>query len=330
MPGCTISRLERWSERRNLRQFRRCAGRSDPGLKVILGAMLGPELKSIRSAAAVDRVVVLPSGGVVMRARAIVCMRRPGDNVMLAARMEQPRLASAAQTAYSVAPMPGHSRAGLPTWFSPRSAPDAFVFIDDSGRYAGAPHPRSPPRPPSAAGSSTWRRGPTAGPLSPTQETRSCRCSFLSLATPGSASCSDPKRSAMATWSAGSPRYGNTSAASSAGCPKRRAKQSAHFTASLCRRATSAGLLHHPAGAPRCSLSAEQALRTSPARSAWPRRATRLACRGSRSALALQRNSMSRRSSPGPSVLGRNLRRWSWPSRYHLPDEERAARSGTR
>jgi choline dehydrogenase-like flavoprotein len=189
MLDCTIDRLERWSERRNLRQFHADALESDPGLKVILGAVaVGIEIDPVSGR--VDGVLVcLPSGKrVVMRARAIVlaCGGLETTRLMLAARMEQPRLFGGADSMLGRAYM-GHFEGRIAdVVFTPELPTDAFdFFVDDSGRYAR--------RRITIAAETQQRRGLLNmaawpdNPLlsSPTHKSAILSLAYLSLATPG-------------------------------------------------------------------------------------------------------------------------------------------------
>jgi len=140
MADCRIDQLERWSERRNLRQLHAAALEQDPGLKIILGAVAtGIEVDAVGGR--VEGIVVsLPSGRrVTMRARAIVlaCGGLETTRLMLTARMDQPRLFGGAEGMLGRAYM-GHFEGRIAdVVFSPALPDDIFdFFIDGSGRYA--------------------------------------------------------------------------------------------------------------------------------------------------------------------------------------------------
>jgi choline dehydrogenase-like flavoprotein len=137
---CRIDRLERWSERRNLRDLHANALTGDPGLKIILGAVAtGIEIDPISGHAA-GVTVVLPSGGrMTLRARAIVlaCGGLETARLMLAARMGQPRLFGGATGMLGRAYM-GHFEGRIADIvLSPALPDDTFdFFVDAGGRYA--------------------------------------------------------------------------------------------------------------------------------------------------------------------------------------------------
>lgn len=140
MAACRLDELERWSERRNLRQLHAAALESDPGLHILLGAVAtGIEVDPITGH--VDGVAVaLPSGKrTVLRARAVVlaCGGLETTRLMLAARMDQPRLFGGADGMLGRTYM-GHFEGRIAdVVFSPPLPDDAFdFFIDGSGRYA--------------------------------------------------------------------------------------------------------------------------------------------------------------------------------------------------
>ncbi|HXP03533.1 MAG TPA: GMC family oxidoreductase [Stellaceae bacterium] len=137
---CRIDRLERWSERRNLRELHAAALTGDPGLKILLGAVAtGIEIDPV-SGRATGIVVALSSGQrVTMRARAIVlaCGGLETARLMLASRMGQPRLFGSAESMLGRAYM-GHLEGRIADIvLSPALPDDTFdFFIDASGRYA--------------------------------------------------------------------------------------------------------------------------------------------------------------------------------------------------
>jgi choline dehydrogenase-like flavoprotein len=140
LPDCRIDQLERWSERRNLRQLHADALERDPNLKICLGAVaVGINIDPVSGR--VDGVrVCLPSGErVTMRARAIVlaCGGLETTRLMLAARMTQPRLFGGADSMLGCNYM-GHFEGRIAdVMFGPTLPADTFdFFIDASGRYA--------------------------------------------------------------------------------------------------------------------------------------------------------------------------------------------------
>jgi choline dehydrogenase-like flavoprotein len=140
MAECRIDRLERWSERRNLRRLHADALGRDEGLKIVLGAVaVGIDIDPVSGKAEGVRVC-LPSGErVTMRARAIVlaCGGLETTRLMLAARMSQPRLFGGPQGMLGRTYM-GHFEGRIADIvLSPRMPDDAFdFFVDASGRYA--------------------------------------------------------------------------------------------------------------------------------------------------------------------------------------------------
>jgi choline dehydrogenase-like flavoprotein len=140
MPDCRLDQLERWSERRNLRQLHAAALERDPGLTIILGASaVDIDINSV-SCQAEGVVVSLPSGQrATMRARAIVlaCGGLETTRLMLAARMNQPSLFGGAAGMLGRTYM-GHFEGRIAdVVFTPALPDDTFdFFIDASGRYA--------------------------------------------------------------------------------------------------------------------------------------------------------------------------------------------------
>jgi len=140
MAECRIDRLERWSERRNLRWLHADALERDPGLKIMLGAVAtGLDVDPITGH--VDGVSVsLPSGRrTTMRARAVVlaCGGLETTRLMLAARLEQPRLFGGEAGMLGRAYMAHFEGRIADVVFGPALPADAFdFFIDGSGRYA--------------------------------------------------------------------------------------------------------------------------------------------------------------------------------------------------
>ena len=137
---CRIDRLERWSERRNLRDLHGAALTSDPGLKILLGAVAtGIEIDPVSGRAA-GITVALPSGQcTTLRAciTVLACGGLETARLMLASRMDQPRLFGGAEGMLGRAYM-GHFEGRIADIVvSPRLPDDTFdFFIDASGRYA--------------------------------------------------------------------------------------------------------------------------------------------------------------------------------------------------
>ncbi|HVH79094.1 MAG TPA: GMC oxidoreductase [Stellaceae bacterium] len=139
MRECRIDELERWSERRNLRQQHAAALEGDPGLKIILGAVAtGIEIDPVTGRANGVNVSLLSEERAVLRARAIVlaCGGLETTRLMLAARMDQPRLFGGADSPLGRFYM-GHFEGRIADVVFSREFPDnAFdFFIDASGRY---------------------------------------------------------------------------------------------------------------------------------------------------------------------------------------------------
>ena len=140
MADCRLDRLERWSERRNLRQLHADALEHDPGLRVLLGAVatgfeIDPENGRVAGV-----TVCLPSGRrTTMRARAVVlaCGGLETTRLMLAARMERPRLFGGAVSMLGRTYM-GHFEGRIAdVVFDPTLPDNAFdFFVDGSFRYA--------------------------------------------------------------------------------------------------------------------------------------------------------------------------------------------------
>jgi choline dehydrogenase-like flavoprotein len=140
MADCRLDALERWSERRNLRQLHAMALDGDPGLRILLGAVAtGIEIDP--ATGRVDGVrVCLPSGvRTMLRARAVVlaCGGLETTRLMLAARMDQPRLFGGPEGPLGRFYM-GHFEGRIAdVVFAPSLPEDAFdFFIDGSDRYA--------------------------------------------------------------------------------------------------------------------------------------------------------------------------------------------------
>src|SRR5579862_6544114 len=95
LADCQVDRLERWSERRNLRELHDDALTRDPDLKVVLGVVAVDIDIDPLSGRATGVVVALPSGKrTTLRARTIVlaCGGLETARLMLAARMDRPRV----------------------------------------------------------------------------------------------------------------------------------------------------------------------------------------------------------------------------------------------
>jgi choline dehydrogenase-like flavoprotein len=140
MPECRIDNLERWSERRNLRQQHASALGSDPGLKILLGAVAtGIEVDPLTGKAE-GVTVCLPSGQrPTLRACIIVlaCGGLETTRLMLTTRMSQPRLFGGAESPLGLGYMAHFEGRIADVVFSPALPDDAFgFFIDGSGRYA--------------------------------------------------------------------------------------------------------------------------------------------------------------------------------------------------
>ena len=137
---CRFDRLERWSERRNLRRLHNAALTGDPGLRICLGAVaVGIEVDPISGRADGVRVCLASGDRVTMRARAIVlaCGGLETTRLMLAARMARPLLFGGVGSVLGRCYM-GHFEGRIAdVAFSPAVPDDAFdFFIDTSGRYA--------------------------------------------------------------------------------------------------------------------------------------------------------------------------------------------------
>ena len=140
MPECRIDRLERWSERRNLRQLHGDALTRDPGLHILLGAVaVGIETDPVSGRVAGLAVCLQSGRRVTMRARAIVlaCGGLETTRLMLAARMTQPRLFGGVEGMLGRNYM-GHLEGRIADIvLNPALPNDTFdFFVDASGRYA--------------------------------------------------------------------------------------------------------------------------------------------------------------------------------------------------
>jgi choline dehydrogenase-like flavoprotein len=140
MPECRLDRLERWSERRNLRQQHGDALARDPGLTIVVGAVaVGLDMEPASGRVAGVAVRLLSGERMTMRARAVVlaCGGLETTRLMLAARIDRPRLFGGAGSMLGRNYM-GHLEGRIADIvLSPAVPDDAFdFFIDSSGRYA--------------------------------------------------------------------------------------------------------------------------------------------------------------------------------------------------
>jgi choline dehydrogenase-like flavoprotein len=140
MADCRLDELERWSERRNLRQLHGQALESDPGLKIILGAV-ATGLDIDPASGRIDGVTVAQASGerMTLRARSVVlaCGGLETTRLMLAARIEQPRLFGGAASPLGRFYMAHFEGRIADVVFSSALPDDTFdFFIDDSERYA--------------------------------------------------------------------------------------------------------------------------------------------------------------------------------------------------
>jgi choline dehydrogenase-like flavoprotein len=140
MPECRVDELERWSERRNMRQLHAQALDGDPGLRIVLGAVATRlDIDPVTGkAGGVD--VALPSGTrMTLRARAVVlaCGGLETTRLLLASRMERPLLFGGPEGPLGRFYM-GHFEGRIADVVFDPSVPDgAFdFFIDRSARYA--------------------------------------------------------------------------------------------------------------------------------------------------------------------------------------------------
>lgn len=140
LTDCQVERLERWSERRNLRELHAEALTGDPDLKILLGVVAtGIDIDPV-SGRATGITVALPSGErVTLRARAIVlaCGGLETARLMLAARMDRPRVFGGEQGMLGRAYM-GHFEGRIADIVLSPALPDSAFdfFVDASGRYA--------------------------------------------------------------------------------------------------------------------------------------------------------------------------------------------------
>ena len=140
MAECRIDRLERWSEQRNLRWLHADALEDDPGLRIVLGAVAtGLDVDPVTGH--VEGVTVALASGrrVTLRARAVVlaCGGLETTRLMLAARLDQPRLFGGEHGMLGRAYMAHFEGRIADIVFDPALPAGAFdFFIDDSGRYA--------------------------------------------------------------------------------------------------------------------------------------------------------------------------------------------------
>ena len=139
MADCRLDRLERWSERRNLRRLHGRALIHDPGLRILLGAVAtGIEVDPVSGGVAGVRVCLRSGERVTMRARAMVlaCGGLETTRLMLAARMDRPRLFGGPGSMLGRAYM-GHFEGRIAdVVFSPTLPADTFDFFIDGDRYA--------------------------------------------------------------------------------------------------------------------------------------------------------------------------------------------------
>jgi choline dehydrogenase-like flavoprotein len=137
---CRIDRLERWSERRNLRELHSAALTRDPDLKILLGTVAtGIDIDPV-SGRASGVTAALPSGErVTLRARAIVlaCGGLETARLMLTARIDKPRVFGSEEGMLGRAYM-GHFEGRIADIvLSPNLPDDSFdFFVDASSRYA--------------------------------------------------------------------------------------------------------------------------------------------------------------------------------------------------
>ncbi|HWB49556.1 MAG TPA: GMC oxidoreductase [Stellaceae bacterium] len=140
MADCRLGELERWSERRNLRQLHAAALDNDPGLQILLGVVAtGIEVDPLTGQAEGVRVA-LPSGQrATLRARVVVlaCGGLETTRLMLVSRIDRPRLFGGPEGPLGRFYM-GHFEGRIAdVVFDPALPEDAFdFFIDGSGRYA--------------------------------------------------------------------------------------------------------------------------------------------------------------------------------------------------
>ncbi|MBV8776994.1 MAG: GMC family oxidoreductase [Alphaproteobacteria bacterium] len=189
MPDCRIDRLERWSEGRNLRRLHAAALTRDPGLGIVLGAT-ATRIEVDPVTGRIDGVCVgLASGRrTTMRARAVVlaCGGLETTRLMLASRLDWPRLFGGAAGWLGRAYM-GHFEGRIADIvFEPGPAADAFdFFVDASGRYArrritisGRAQQRH-----RLLNMAAWPDNPLLA--DPTHRSAILSLAYLSLATPG-------------------------------------------------------------------------------------------------------------------------------------------------
>jgi len=140
MADCRADRLERWSERRNLRKLHADALERDPGLKILLGAVAVGIAVDPVSGRAAGVEVALPSGQrKTLQARAIVlaCGGLETTRLMLAARMNRPRLFGGAEGLLGRGYMAHFEGRIADVVFGPALPENMFdFFVDGSGRYA--------------------------------------------------------------------------------------------------------------------------------------------------------------------------------------------------
>jgi choline dehydrogenase-like flavoprotein len=140
MADCRIDRLERWSERRNLRRLHAAALAGDPGLKIVLSAVAtAVEVDPVTGRAAGVRVCLLSGERFTLRPRTIVlaCGGLETTRLMLASRLDHPRLFGGAGGMLGRMYM-GHFEGRIADIvFDNGPAAHAFgFFVDAGGRYA--------------------------------------------------------------------------------------------------------------------------------------------------------------------------------------------------
>ena len=188
MAECRLDDLERWSERRNLREQHAAALENDPGLTIVLGAVATGIAIDPESGKAEGIAVSLSSGErTTLRARTIVlaCGGLETTRLMLAARIERPALFGGADGPLGRFYM-GHFEGRIAdVVFDPALPDDAFdFFIDGSGRYArrrividGAAQQRH-----GLLNMCAWPDNPTLG--DPAHRSAILSLAYLSLAAP--------------------------------------------------------------------------------------------------------------------------------------------------
>ena len=140
MAECRLDRLERWSEQRNLRWLHADALEDDPGLNIILGATAtGLDVDPVTGAVEGVNVCLASGERTTLRARAIVlaCGGLETARLMLASRLDRPRLFGGEEGMLGRAYMAHFEGRIADVVFDPSLPADAFdFFIDKSDRYA--------------------------------------------------------------------------------------------------------------------------------------------------------------------------------------------------